>query len=180
MPNHCRDFLPLVVFPEGSKRQGTFCAAKKKKPVRLDSCRWLSPTAFQVQGHSDASPSRGIVVRDLLPFIKSTPTIQCSGRLPSLVYPQLNVLAALLSQALLNVGHELLTDALAAGCLYHTDLVQEGHTFLPHIDRVGDEARPCLLCRVGHVEDPRVGLLSPQFLAEAEGLIGGEGLLLDA
>ena len=54
MPNHCRDFLPLVVLPEGSKRQGTFCATKKKK----SPLGWIAAGGF----HPPRSKSRVILM----------------------------------------------------------------------------------------------------------------------
>lgn len=96
-----------------------------------------SPDRFQVQDHSDARSHRGIVIRDHLALLESISGIQRSRRLPGLVYPQLDELAALLSQALLNVGYELLSNALPATSFYHTDLMQKSdpfwRTYTPHM-----------------------------------------------
>lgn len=120
----------------------------------------------------------GIVVRDHFALLESISGIQRSRRLPGLVHPQLDELAALLSQALLNVGYELLPNTLSATSFYHTDLMQKGNSLLAHIHRVGDEIRSTFNC-TSRVENPRVGFLPPQ-IAQAECLIGGECLSLDS
>lgn len=98
VPTHCPDSSPfgqLRSDRRGDSRRNSprvvgICPRIYKRLPRFQGVnrnRGGSNTTFKIEYHPDASTSRGVVVRDILPFFEPVASIQCSRGLPGLVYP---------------------------------------------------------------------------------------------